>query len=748
MYNISFYNNFIAKENKTITDEDYINMVKYGTNQDAVLNGRVAKQQGNDDLYKKIKSQSMLVTPTGTFKSGDAKTEKNIELNGLCCIDIDTEVDDNTKHLLQADPYTYILHDSFGGVGICVFVKIDKEKTKDAYNAISKYYFDNYSIKADPSGKNLNRLRYLSFDPDIFINEKSKKFNVKIEKKDKLPTAVDYVYTQSDFDSILSQIKERSIDLCQEDYYRYIRIGMSLASEFGEGGRENFHFICSFGSKYNRKHTDRDYSGFLNGQDKITIGTFYYYCKEAGISIYSEKTRAIINRVKVSKSQGSPTVEGVVKNLKDGNNIEANDEDLNLIDRLINTNKDYSYLANEELTEIEQLANFIVDSYNPSRDAINKYKFINGKRMNDSTVDDIYLTCTKEFKDINVRKDDIRSILNSSLYVQTFNLLDDFIKENKHIKTNNAIDRVMECFDLDENTDKDYAKWAFTKWIVGAVHNWTSDENDTLVSPLVLVLCSSRMGSGKTYFFRTLMPEVLAPYYVEGKIDVLNKDSKLRLARSLIMNDDEFGGKSVKENEQFKSVTDINEIVERVPYGREDEVFKRRAILCGTSNEYNLLKDFTGKQRRILPINIKSINHDKYQKISKTELIIEAYNLLKDGFVWKLWEEHDVDYLYQNTQFNLDQLPVDDIFKLYFSFEENEEYCHQLVFNQGEIIDFFHRFTPHKFSRYDIKHIMDKNFQRIKPTKVNGKVKQGYKIYRKDVNNYEFPIEMERECPF
>lgn len=748
MYKLSQYQSIKSKDNREINIEDYINSVKYGTNQDAVLKGRAAKQKGDLELYKKIKTQSIVVTPTGTFESGEAKTAQNIKLNGLICMDIDNDVSQNDKHNLANDPYTYILHDSFGGDGICVFVKVDVSKMNDAYDAISKYYYDQYGISTDPSGKNINRLRFLSFDPEVIHNEKSKKFVVKIEKKDVAPLKVDYVFTQSDFDNILDQIKERSIDLCREDYYRYVRIGAALAKEFGESGREIFHFVCSFGSKYNKRHADRDFNGFLKNVSQVSIGTFYYYCKEEGISIYSPKTKTIINRVKISKSQGKPTVDSVVENLKVANGINADEEDKELIQKLIDSKVDYSVLANEELTEIEILANFIVDSYKPTRDAINKYKYINGKRMSDSTVDDIYLTCTKEFKEMNVRKDDIRSILNSSLYVETFNLLDDFISKHKDIETNNAIDRVMDCFDLDENTDKEYAKWAFTKWIVGALHNWTADESDTLVSPLVLVLCSSRMGSGKTYFFRTLMPEILSPYYVEGKIDVLNKDSKLRLARSLVMNDDEFGGKSVKENEQFKSVTDINEIVERVPYGREDEVFKRRAILCGTSNEYNLLKDFTGKQRRILPINIKAINHDEYQKIDKTELIIEAYNLLKSGFDWKIWKEEEVEYLYQNTQFNLDQLPVDDIFKMYFSFEENEEFNHTLVFNQGEIIDFFHRFTPHKFNRYDIKHIMDKNFQRIKANKVNGKVKQGYKLFRKDVNSYEFPSNMVEECPF
>lgn len=747
-FKMSLYRTMIDKENSEINLEDYVNKIRYGFNQDAVINARAVKQKGDLEKYKKIKSQSYAVTARGTIPSGESKTAKNIKLTGLCEIDVDEVITYEQITNVTNDPYVICAHRSIGGDGYVIFFKVDVNKMDDAYYCIGEYLKSNYNITADPSGKNPNRLRFLSFDPDVYYNPKAKKFVVKVEKKNQLPKNLNFLHTDDSLDYIIEQIEQRNIDLCEESYERYVKIGCSIASKYREKGEAYFHKICSFGSKYNPKHTTRDYKGFLRCDDKISIGTLYYYAKEAGLDLYTPKTKQLIQRVKIGKSQGNPSVESVEQNMN-ALGFELDDQDRNTVQTLIDSKEDYSHLANEGVSEIKQLANFIVDSYNPTRDAINKYKYINGKRMSDSTVNDIYLTCVDSFPSMTVKKDNVQSILNSSLYVKSFNLLDDFIQENKNIETNNAIERVLNCIEFDENTDKEYAKWAFTKWLVSAVHNWTCDESDQLVSPLVLVLCSSRMGSGKTYFFRTLMPPQLQPYFVEGKIDAVNKDSKLRLARGLMILDDEMGGRSVKENEQFKSITDMNEITERVPYGREDEVFKRRAILCGTSNEYNLLKDFTGKQRRILPINIVSINHDEYQKIDKAELIMEAYNLLKSGFDWKIYKESDVDYLYENTQFNLDQLPVDDIFKLYFSFEQDAEFTDKLVWNQGQIIDFFAKFTPHKLSRYDVKHIMDKNFQRIKPHSFDGKTKQGYKFYRKNLSSYEFPDAMiGDEVPF
>src|SRR5690606_33443383 len=108
---------------------------------------------------------------------------------------------------------------------------------------------------------------------------------------------IQYIFTQSDFDHILGQIKDRGIDLCKEDYHTYVSIGMSLANEFGLNGKDQFHFICQFGGKYDYDRCEKDYAGFCKrASKKSSIGTFYYLCKQEGIDIYTEKTKAIINR--------------------------------------------------------------------------------------------------------------------------------------------------------------------------------------------------------------------------------------------------------------------------------------------------------------------------------------------------------------------------------------------------------------------------------------------------------------------
>lgn len=729
------YESMTSTEGKEITIENYIGLVQYGANQDAVIQGRKAKQEGDIEAYKRIKANSKVITPTGIFESGQKKVKANLIPNGLVCIDIDTELSDEQVHAIYNDKYSFIVHKSFGGDGYCVFIKIDPTKIDDAYDSISKYYYDNYKISTDQACKNSNRLRYLSFDPDVLVVTSATKFNVRIEKKDKAPINTSFVFTDTDFDYILDQIKDRSIDLCKEDYYRYVRIGLAIASHFGEAGLQHFHFICSFGSKYNHRHTERDYKGFCKNRngDKVTIGTFYYYCKEEGIQVYTEKTKTIINRVKVSKSQGNPTIESVVMNLEQANNIIATEGDKKLIAQLIHSNSDFSKNANDGVTQIDQLINFIIDSYDPTRDVLTQTVYINGNKiLTDIEAEDIYLECKRNF-DFNVSSKDVNSILGSNK-VRKVNSLQEFINDHIDLKPVGVIDSYIDCI----LPQTDYNRWAFKKWIVGAVHNWLSEMDETLVSPLTLVLTGQDHGIGKTSFFRNILPKRLYRYFVESKISGKNKDAKFRMCTNLIMLDDEFGGNAFKDQKEFKDISDKNIITDRLSYGKRDVTWKRRAALAGTCNELDILKDVTGN-RRILPINVTTIDYDKIVNIDKESLIMEAYSLLKDGFDWKIYKAEDRQYIYDNTRQNQAILPVEEIFFNHFSLEHSFDTPSRVVMNQGEILEYLNKVSLLKPTSYQLKEVIIKNKMNYSCFKDEGKNKKGYVLYMKTSDYNDLP---------
>jgi predicted P-loop ATPase len=135
--------------------------------------------------------------------------------------------------------------------------------------------------------------------------------------------------------------------------------------------------------------------------------------------------------------------------------------------------------------------------------------------------------------------------------------------------------------------------------------------------------------SGKTEWFRRLLPNELKKYYAESKLDA-GKDDDILMCQKLIVMDDEMGGKSKQDEKRFKELTSKQVFSLRAPYARSNEDFKRLAVLCGTSNDREVINDPTGNTR-IFPVNVISINHAKYNSINKDELFIEIMKLYESG---------------------------------------------------------------------------------------------------------------------
>jgi hypothetical protein len=714
----SLYKTVESYKPDTIDLTNYISFVKLGTEQDLVIEGRKAKQEGNIELYKSIKLKARCITGSCIMNEG-SKSNSNIkQLNNLIVIDIDTDVSDNLIFSLQQDQYTHVLHRSFGGDGVCIFVKINSELFKESFNQLAQYYFEKYGLVIDQACKNKNRLRFLSYDPCIFYNEKSLKFKAKKEKEKEL-NIPKITFRGDDFDNILRQIKDKHIDLIKGDYSRFVQIGFALFSKFGDAGKDHFEFINSYNPRYKPQNLDKDWKGFRSF-GAVTIATFYYYCKEEGIQLYTNETKQIINAVKVAKINKITNNNDVLKNIKDVYGFEA---DADYVNELMSSDIDYSIGINSELTEIEVLTNYINDVFEPFYDTLTGSLYIkNWVAVTDVQENDIYISVRKNLND-KIKLADIRAVLCSS-EIKKVNVLHDFLNDNQG-EVKGVIDEYIDCI-LPNN---EYNRWAFKKWIVGAVHNWTADYNEKVVCPLTLVLSGQQQGTGKTSFLRNILPKELQKYSVEGKINGSDKDSLSLLCSNLMVCDDEFGGKAFKDVKEYKAIADSNIITHRLAYRRNSQNYKRRAILCGTTNELDILKDITGN-RRILPITVEKTNYEKMLSINKTDLIIEAYNLLKSGFEWNIQKLEDIEYLDLNTKHNQSVLPFEEIFFNTFTLKRVSEWQQCNIWNQGELLELFNQKLFVKPTKYDLKEVLTKNKLIYKNHKLaDGTQKKGIELY-------------------
>jgi hypothetical protein len=137
------------------------------------------------------------------------------------------------------------------------------------------------------------------------------------------------------------------------------------------------------------------------------------------------------------------------------------------------------------------------------------------------------------------------------------------------------------------------------------------------------------------------------------------KDDEILMCGRLIINDDEYGGKSKREEKRMKELTSKEFINVREPYGRVSVDLKRLAVFCGTSNEMQILSDPTGN-RRIMPIHILGIDHDLYNQCDKEGLWRELFCMFQRGAEYTILKE-DIERLNAATEMYKLSTPEDDL---------------------------------------------------------------------------------------
>ena len=165
------------------------------------------------------------------------------------------------------------------------------------------------------------------------------------------------------------------------------------------------------------------------------------------------------------------------------------------------------------------------------------------------------------------------------------------------------------------------------------------------VSPLLLALVGEQ-NTGKTEWFRRLLPVELKEYYTEQALSV-DKDAMILMSSNLLILDDELSTKGKMEERHLKELLSKHTFTARPAYGRIAKKFHRIATFCGTSNQKGVITDPTGN-RRIIPIVVADIDKIAYNKIDKIAVFMEAVKFYEGKYEWRLTRE-DMEYLNSKT---------------------------------------------------------------------------------------------------
>ena len=632
-------NGDFAPQNKPIENidfEDYIDRVKSGYWEDPVLSVRAGR-------WEKIRAP--YVTPSGTFDYRNIKGL--INHSGLIQIDIDKK-DNEEIHIdqISADQYVFALHQSISGNGgYALYIKIEPERHYDAFLGLEKYFANEYQIIIDPACKDVSRMRFVSHDPEAIIIKGAKVFKKYLTKKNVEPRKT-YVHTGDDISFIFSQIKDRSINIC-EDYHDWVKVGMAFANTFGESGRDKFHFVSSFSAKYSSESTDKSYTGFLKrSRSENSIGSIFFLCQQQGIKIKTPKTENIERIAKIRRKSGNGKIkdpkEDAIKTLESAG--ISREESEPIVDQVMGMNE--SEISGEKTDDLIQDLKAFLLQYNIEFNEITRQNEINGLELDDRQYNSLYIK-SKEIVSDKVTKDLLFSIIDSE-FTPSYNPFLRFFEKNKHLKPTGVIQELIECIQYEAKIGEyhidNYLHVYMVNWLLSCVSSAHG-----VYSVMVLVL-SGAQNEGKTKFFRNLLPDPLLKYYGESKLDGGSDDHTL-MCKKLIIMDDEFGGKNKLEAKKFKDLTAKQIFSVRKPYGKFHEDLRRIAVLCGTSNEDDIINDPTGN-RRIIPVNVISIDWEKYDSIDKTALWMELYWKWKEiGDKWMLTKEQ-IKYLNDATVLN------------------------------------------------------------------------------------------------
>jgi predicted P-loop ATPase len=692
--NISYFKSaFETKPTDTLIFSDFLAGIKHGKWQDIVINYR------NNKIKKELLP---CVTSSGVFDHRSYKGLK--EHSGILNIDIDQKQNIginliDTRDQLYADPFVLGGHISVGGNGLSLYVKINSKKHYESFCALEKYFANKYEIIIDKGTKDVPRARFISYDPEAFINEKSKKWDSYIEKQKQPPKSYgEYVSSKSDFEFVMQQITRNAINIT-EDYHDWVKVGFAIASEFGDRGRQYFHDVSKVSSKYDFEKCEKKYDNILKSNvSNVKISSFFWMAKNAGIEIKSQRTKKIESAAKLRLKQvgnngGSANVEEArretEKYLREVEGITGGDV-TEIIDQLQELNPRELNEKPDLQKKIEYCLQ-IINQHGVKFNVITGKLESNGEQLTDNDVNSIYIDLIEV--EPSIKRDLFNTIINSNR-IRKFDPFKDFIAKHKHLKPSGCIDELLKCIDdrmfIGQYHLGDYKEIFVKKWllsIMASIHG--------TYSLMILVLTGKQMIE-KTNFFRNLLPDELRSYYAESKLDA-GKDDEILMTQKILLIDDEFGGKSKQEAKKLKDLSSKQYFSIRRPYARYAEDIRRIAVLGGTSNDDEILNDPTGN-RRIIPLKIESIDMERYKEIDKTELFIELYHEWKKiGDGWMLTPE-EVMMLNESTLAHEQEVTEYQLLEKYY--EQDSSYFFKVT--STDIKVFLEAKTGQRLSLYKI----------------------------------------------
>lgn len=225
-------------------------------------------------------------------------------------------------------------------------------------------------------------------------------------------------------------------------------------------------------------------------------------------------------------------------------------------------------------------------------------------------------------------------IFLKSTYVPRFNPLIDYFENLK--PTKGQLTKLLSSIELDpsQGMPVKLAHRLITRWLVGIVASvFEGNFND-----LMLILLGKK-GCGKSEFFKRLLPPELRQYLTVIEELTGDKDQLILFTKNLLVFYDECDGIAYKNAaHSVRALLSKNFFELRVPYAMLAQKLKRYGSMCGATNKKDIVSD-PEHNRRLLPVQVRWIDRERYNAVDKHLLFSELYQMYKGGYSWHLTEK-------------------------------------------------------------------------------------------------------------
>jgi hypothetical protein len=339
----------------------YLDRIRDGAVKDLIFEARAEKDKAK---YNLLKGKLTAVTFGGTFNHRSKDGLK--EHSGLLTLDFDKMTYEQTielKELLTQNEYVFAVWISPSGVGLKVLIKIPKVKDNETYLSYYQSLYDYFSWidtkfgegVIDKSGKDISRLCFESYDPEIYVNFNSKTWIERhvvevIEHNDIHQVTVYPLQDQNAIANRLIEWFKKKFDRGARNNSLFI-----LAAAFNDFGVDEY-----LASTYLRQYSQKD---FTVSEINTLIKSAYKKTSQFGSKTFEDKT--IKNRVEKLITTGK-TVKDVLKEFP-----TLNEEELNKEVQLIKQTAQTGVFWSEEKDGIK-ISAFMFKSY---LEQLNYYKY-------------------------------------------------------------------------------------------------------------------------------------------------------------------------------------------------------------------------------------------------------------------------------------------------------------------------------------------------------------------------------------